>query len=139
MLKRTFKYLEKEKAIPCPAGERMKDKHTLVRDGNNLRLKKVGQVDVVEQIQSYEDGVSLAKMIERFNRGDSSALNHGSAFYGDVSGYETDPAQVINNNRTVVTKIGKQKEDSKEDPKEDPKQDPVVNSPINGKEGEVNA
>lgn len=138
MQKRTFKYLEKEKAIPCPAGERMKDKHTLVRDGNNLRLKKVGQVDVVEQIQSYEDGVSLAKMIERFNRGDSSALNRGSAFYGDVSGYETDPAQVINNNRTVVSEIGKQKEEIKQDP-EPIEKDPVVNVSENGKEGEVNA
>lgn len=138
MQKRTFKYLEKGKAIPCPAGERMKDKHTLVRDGNNLTLKKVGQIDIVEQIQSYEDGVSLAKMIERFKRGDTSALQRGQVFYGDVSGYETDPAQVINQTREVVTEIGKKKAEAVEDPKPDqlPKEENVSE---NGKEGEVNA
>lgn len=138
MQKRTFKYFEKGKAIPCPAGERMKDKYTLVRDGNNLSLKKVGQIDIVEQIQSYEDGVSLAKMIERFKRGDTSALQRGQAFYGDVSSYETDPAQVINQTREVVTEIGKKKAAAVDAAKPDhlSKEENVSE---NGKEGEVNA
>lgn len=135
MLKRTFNYLKKDRAIPCPSGSRWKKVNTLVRDGNNLMLKETGRIDIAEQIASYEDGVSLAKMIERYKRGDTSALNRGSAFYEDVSGYDTDVQIVINNNRTVVSEIGK----LKKDPKQEPKQEPVVNSPINEKEGEVNA
>lgn len=138
MHKRTFKYLEKEKAIPCPAGQRYKTVHTLVRDGNNLTLKEIGKIDIVEQIKSYEDGVSLAKMIERFKRGDDTALQRGQAFYADVSGYETDSQIVVNNNRSVVSEIGKKKEEIKQDA-DLIKQDPNDNVFENGKEGEVNA
>ena len=108
MRNRTFNYLEKQSAIPCPAGSRKKDVHALVRDGNNMRLRKTGEIDVVEQIQSHHDGVSLAKMIERFKRGDSTALNRGGAFYEDVSGYETDPSLVINNTRAATAAAAQQ-------------------------------
>lgn len=113
MIERTFNYLRKNGAVPCPAGQRKKDVFTVVRDGNNLTLKKTGEVDVVEQIQSHHDGVSLAKMIERFRRGDSSALSHGSGFYADVTGYETDPAQVINNTRATVDAVAQAQKVSK--------------------------
>lgn len=108
MAKKNFNYLEKDMAIPCPAGDRKKDKHMLVKDGNNLSLKKVGEIDIQEQINSYEDGVSLAKMIERYKRGDTSALNRDGGFYGDVSGFATDVVDVLNNNRAVMDAAQKQ-------------------------------
>lgn len=138
MQKRTFKYLEKEKAIPCPAGERFKKTHTLVRDGNNLTLKETGKIDIVEQIKSYEDGVSLAKMIERFKRGDSTAFQRGQAFYADVSGYETDSQVVVNTNRTVVSEIGKKRADQSSAAAAI-NTDGVSENGKNEKEGEVNA
>ena len=104
--KRTYNYLSKEKAVPCPTGSKFKDKNILVKDGNNLSLKKVGVIDTVEQIQSYRDGVDLQKMIARFQRGDESALSRGVGFYADVSGFSTDLHEVMNNTRSVVSEIG---------------------------------
>lgn len=99
---RKYSYFEKKKAIPCPAGNPMRDKCVLVRNGNNLSLKKVGEIDTVAQIQSYLDQVSLARMIERFKRGDTNALTRRSGFYADVSGFSDNPAEVINQTRKVV-------------------------------------
>ena len=102
MQKRTFNYFSRVKALPSPSGSRKKDVHRLVRDGNNLLLEKTGELDTQELIQSYEDGVSLEKMIARFQRGDEMALNRRQAFYADVSGYSNDLHEVMNNNRAVV-------------------------------------
>lgn len=102
MQKRTFNYFLREKAIPSPSGSRKKDVNRLVRDGNNLLLEKTGELDTQELIQSYEDGVSLEKMIARFQRGDEMALNRKQAFYADVSGYSNDLHEVMNNNRAVI-------------------------------------
>lgn len=106
MNERKYCYLNKDKSVPCPVGDRYKDKNILIKDGDNLSLKKVGRIDTVEQINSYEDGVSLQKMIERFQRGDTSALTRGVGFYADVSGYEKDPRAVIENGRKLVSEIG---------------------------------
>lgn len=108
--KTTYAYLKKERAIPCPSGERLKDKNILdpAAKGNNLKLKKVGVVDTVEQIQSYLDGVALDRMIERFKRGDTSALENQRGFYADVSGYAEDLQTTINNGRAVVDFAAKQ-------------------------------
>lgn len=108
---RKYSYLEKRKAIPCPAGNPMRDKCVLVQDGNNLSLKKVGEIDTVEQIQSHLDQVSLARMIERFKRGDTTALTRRSGFYGDVSGFSDNPAEVINQTRKVVAAAAAAKSD----------------------------
>lgn len=102
MNERTFNYLKKCPSLPCPSGSRFKEKHVIENDGNNYSLKKVGQIDTYEQIQSYEDGVSLARMIERYKRGDTSALSRGSGFYADVSGFSDNPAEVINNTRGLA-------------------------------------
>lgn len=101
-------------------------------------MKETGRIDIAEQIASYEDGVSLAKMIERYKRGDTSALNRGSAFFEDVSGYDTDAQIVINNNRTVVSEIGKKRADQSSAAAAI-KTDVVSEDGKNEKEGEVNA
>lgn len=139
MKRNNFSCFEKEMAIPCPAGERKKDKFMLVRKGNNMSLTKVGEVDIQEQINSYEDGVSLAKMIERFKRGDTSALNHGGGFYGDVSGFSPDVVDVLNNGQAVAKTLEElsKKEKKEEAAPQDPAPsaaDQQQNNSENGKE-----
>ena len=103
MNKNNFAYLKKESAIPCPGGSPVKDEFQLVTEGNNLSLKKVGTINVQKQIESYRDSVDLGKMIERYKRGDSSALSRGNrGFYADVSEIDTDLAVQIENQRLAA-------------------------------------
>lgn len=103
MNKRTFNYLSRVKAVPCPSGDRYKDKCILVKNGDNLSLKKVGRIDTVEQIQSHHDGVCLQKMIERFNRtGDTGVFGSSRGFYGDTVGASDDLQETINNTRDTM-------------------------------------
>lgn len=103
MNNRTFNYLARENAVPCPSGERYKDKCILVKNGDNLSLKKVGRIDTVEQIQSHHDGVCLQKMIERFNRtGDVGVFGSSRGFYADVVGASDDLQETINNTRDAM-------------------------------------
>lgn len=103
MNKNKFAYFRKEKALPTASGSAYKDEYELVMDGNNMKLRKVGRINVQEQIASYRDSVDLGKMIERFKRGDSTALQRNSnAFYADVSEVNTDLASVIGNNRIAA-------------------------------------
>lgn len=103
MNERTFNYLKKCSSLPCPSGSRFKDKHVLEQNGNNYSVRKVGVIDTYEQIQSYEDSVSLSRMIERYKRGDTSALSRGFGFYADVSGFSDNPAEVISKTRDLVS------------------------------------
>ena len=119
MNKKTYCYLKKDKSLPCPSGDRLQVVNTVVRDGNNLILKKTGVVDIVEKIQSYRDGVELTKMIERYKRGDASALSHGAGFYADVSGFSDDPLEVINQTRDL-SKMSKNKVDQNSSDGSDP-------------------
>lgn len=105
MNKRTYHYFSKVPAIPCPSGSATKDKNMLVQKGNNYSLKKIGVIDTQEQIQTHLDGVSLARMIARFKRGDADALHVRSGFYGDVSGFSDNPAEVINNTRALPNNL----------------------------------
>ena len=108
MNKRTFHYLSKGRAIPSPAGSPLKDKNILIRDGENLSLKKVGIINVQEQIQSHHDGVCLANMIKRFQRGDTSAFEHQAGYYADVSGSPEDMRSYIDANRALMANVADQ-------------------------------
>lgn len=112
---RIYDYFIKDKAIPSPTGSRKRKQFQLVTKGNNLFLKEIGEIDIVDQIQSHRDGVDLAKMIKRFQRGDDTALMHSTGFYGDVSGFATNPAEVINNTR-VLSDFGKNQTEVGQDP-----------------------
>lgn len=141
MKKNKFSCFERDVAIPCPSGERKKDRFMLVRKGNNMSLTKTGEVDIQEQIDSYEDGVSLPKMIERFRRGDTSALSRGEGFYGDVSGFSPDVVDVLNNGQMVaealekLSKTEKVEEAAAQDPADTSSEQQPTNSE-NGKESE---
>lgn len=103
MRKRIFAYQDNNAdAIPCSSGCRTKAEYQLKQTGNNLELVKVGEIDIQAQIESFEDSVSLSKMIERFSRGDDTALTRRKGFYGDVSGFSDNPAEVIGNTRKIV-------------------------------------
>lgn len=89
-------YLRHDRAVPCPAGEKTRDKHRLVSDGNNLSLTKVDEIDIQKQINSYEDSVSLSAMIARFRKtGDMSFLRGNEGVYADVTGLPTSPLRMI--------------------------------------------
>lgn len=104
--KKEWAYLKHDLAVPFPSGDKFRDKHKLVENGNNLRLQKVDTIDIQAQISSYEDGVSLSKMIARYKRtGDSSFLKRSQGFYADTSGMETNPARVIDNARAVAAEM----------------------------------
>lgn len=109
MNKNKFAYMRKEPAKPAPAGVRFKDENILVYEGNNMILKKVGQIDVQEQINSYRDGVDLGKMIERFKRGDTSAISRKQGFYADATECPTDLASAINAQRVAAEYMAAQK------------------------------
>lgn len=103
MNKNKFAYLKKEPALPCPGGSPVKDEFQLVTEGNNLMLEKVGEINVQKQIESYRDTVDLGKMIERYKRGDTSALSRGNGgFYADISNINADLAEQIQNQRLAA-------------------------------------
>lgn len=52
--------------------------------------KKVGKINVQEQIQSFADEVDIYKILERFAAtGDETLLNKNPGFYYDISGIPT--------------------------------------------------
>ena len=103
MNKNKFLYMQKESAIPCPSGSPIKDEFELVTEGNNMSLKKVGTINVQKQIESYRDSVDLGKMIERYKRGDTSALTRGAGgSFADVSEITPDLAVQIENQRIAA-------------------------------------
>lgn len=101
-----FSYVEVRDLKSSPVGSRFKDENKLVQEGNNYRLEKVGQIDIQEQIASYADGVDLKKMIQRFKRGDSTALDRKRGFYADVSSYPSDTRSFIDAMRSDLSKNG---------------------------------
>lgn len=85
MNKNKFLYFEKVPAQSSPAGNRFEPEYKLVCEDNNLSLVEIGKIDLQDKISSYEDGVSLPRMIARYQAGDTSVFSGDSGFYGDVS------------------------------------------------------
>ena len=128
MRKRTFLYFLKDKAIPSPSGCRYVKQHTVKREGNNLTLVETGVLDTQEMIESYVDGVSLEKMIQRFRRGDESAFMRKQAFYADVSGMPTDMLSVINTGRAASAILADQEAAPASDPAAESAAEPVADN-----------
>lgn len=78
-------------------GRRVKDKNTLIHDERgNMKLQKVGEVDVYDLIQSYAPECDIEYLVSRFERGDVECLNRRCGFYGDISNAPTNPAEYRN-------------------------------------------
>lgn len=94
-----------------PAGTGKKEEKILVREGNNLLLKKTGKmIDLNEQIASHLDSVSLPRLLARYYAGDLGAINCVSGFYGDISDLPAstqDKIKSFQNAVRVITEFGK--------------------------------
>lgn len=118
-----YAYMQKTPSQPSCSGRTVKERYTLLRDGNNYELVYKDSVNIQEEIDSYLEGTSLPRAIQRFLGGDETALSQASGFFGDVSGYEKDPALAINNARlamsTVRNYVEKQQQTSAAETKEE--------------------
>lgn len=121
-----FGYMKKEEFEPSPVGSPYKDDNVLKRDGNNLILEKVGQINQQEVIESYADSVDLGKMIERFRRsGDQSILDRRRGEYFDASGMPTDLREHIHMVRDAAAQM-QQSAQSMNDQSAASEQDPAA-------------
>lgn len=79
------KYTER-KRTRSKVGSRMQPTYKMHVDELGRReLRKVGEVDLYAQIQSYKDSVDINVLLQRFARGDESALSKIQGVYGDFT------------------------------------------------------
>lgn len=97
---RKFGYFDKTASPASCSGETFVPRMQLVRDGNNLALIDTGEkIDLQAHIKSFEDSVSLPRMIARFQAGDADVFSGDSGFYGDVSEMPTSLQDLIERSR----------------------------------------
>ncbi len=81
---------EHRAVIGSNAGSRFHNDYKMkVFDDGTRDLVVVGQIDTYEMIQSHKDSVDLRLTLERFARGDESAINRRQAFFGDFTNMPT--------------------------------------------------
>lgn len=59
-------------------------------------LEETGKVDLYAEIQSHKDSTDINKMVERFVRGDTTALSRAQGFFADVTQMPTNLAETLN-------------------------------------------
>lgn len=78
-------------------GSRIKDIYSPEFDKKGVMTLKVsGQENLYEFIQSHKDSVDIHKILERFERGDVSALQKFQGMYGDFSEFPKTYAELLN-------------------------------------------
>ena len=81
---------EHRAVIPSNPGSMFHNDYKMkVFDDGTRDLVVVGQIDTYEMIQSHKDSVDLKLTLERFARGDESAINRRQAFFGDFTNMPT--------------------------------------------------
>lgn len=80
----TFDLFPTNKGTPLHNDYKMK----VFEDGSR-DLVVVGQINTYEIIQSHKDSVDLKLTLERYARGDDSAINRRQAFFGDFTNMPT--------------------------------------------------
>lgn len=87
MSKIVFTAFKLPESIPCYAGDKVEDIHSLAYDEDgHPYLKVTGKRDVVSEINSYRAECDINRIILRYANGDASALGDpNGGFYGDVS------------------------------------------------------
>jgi hypothetical protein len=71
----------------CPSGSRYRKTYTRGADGE---LKEAGVEDVFDSIQKAGEGLALADLIRRAERGDQTAIGTPIDSYGDLTNLPTD-------------------------------------------------
>ena len=80
---------------PTNPGTRFHNDYKMkVFDDGSRDLVVVGQIDTYEMIQSHRDSVDLKLTLERYARGDNSAINRRQAFFGDFTNMPTSLAEL---------------------------------------------
>ncbi len=65
-----------------------------VHEDGKRELEKVGRIDLYAQIQSHKDSCDINYILERFARGDESALSKIQGVYGDFTQMPTNLAEL---------------------------------------------
>lgn len=83
------------KLSPSNGGSRFHNDYKMkVFEDGSRDLVVVGQIDTYEIIQSHKDSVDLKLTLERYARGDDSAINRRQAFFGDFTNMPTSLAEL---------------------------------------------
>lgn len=81
---------EHKAIISSNPGSRLHNDYKMkVFDDGTRDLVVIGQIDTYEMIQSHKDSVDLKLTLERYARGDESAINRRQAFFGDFTNMPT--------------------------------------------------
>ena len=89
-------YMARER-IPANPGERFKALYTPVFDKDgNFELQVSGKEDLYAFIQSHAESVDIHVILERFARGDISALSKVQGTYGDFTTVPKTYAELLN-------------------------------------------
>lgn len=93
-----------------PVGSRIADKMSVVcGDRGNRYLKKTGETNLYDYIQSFKDEVDLNKIIDRcMMTGDVSLLQRVQGVYLDVTGMPTDnrtAQDILNHSRQIYESL----------------------------------
>lgn len=75
-----------EERVRSSIGSRIVPQYKMSIDENGKReLKKVGEIDLYAEIQSYAQSVDINYILERFCKGDETALSKIQGTYGDFT------------------------------------------------------
>lgn len=79
--------LNPQSRIGCsPVGDRVVGIYKAVTESDgNRRLKKVGQRDIYEEIQSFAHECDISRIVTRYESGDENALNQRQGAYIDAT------------------------------------------------------
>ncbi|QRV61651.1 VP3 [Gokushovirinae sp.] len=77
-------------------GSRVKKLYSPVFDKNGrMELEETGQEDLYGYIQSHKDSVDIHVILDRYQRGDVTALNRAQAFYVDATSFPKTYAEAL--------------------------------------------
>lgn len=81
---------------PSVAGQALEPVYEPFFDGSHTTLRKVGERNVFDYVQSFKDSTDLAYMLHRLSVGDTSVLSSRQPLYGDFSTLPSSPGEMFN-------------------------------------------
>lgn len=77
-------------------GDRVKKLYSPVFDKNGrMELEETGQEDLYGYIQSHKDSVDIHVILDRYQKGDVTALNRAQSFYVDATSFPKTYAEAL--------------------------------------------